>query len=75
MTESHWELGHILSIGSSGGRWHIPREQAPNTGLCGKFGYRQGDRPSREFQTSIDSIVELGTAPMCYTCAHIRMGK
>lgn len=76
MTQSHWELGHILSLGTSGGRWHIRREGHTNVGLCGKFGYRRNDRPKGELvRQTIDSIAELGTAPMCRTCQHIRSSK
>lgn len=74
---SHWEQGHILSLGTSGGRWHLPRKNAVNVGLCGKFGYRQEDRFAAVslVRQTIDSIVELGTAPMCLTCQHIRRSK
>lgn len=70
MTESHWEQGHILSLGTSGGRWHLPKPGKINTGLCGKFAYiaepeMPADVPRDDWEA----------APMCRTCQHIRRGK
>jgi hypothetical protein len=70
MTESHWELGHILSIGTSGGRWHLPREHDPHRGLCGTVG---ACKPA-ELPHAL-RMEDWPDAPMCRTCQHIRSSK
>lgn len=67
---SHWELGHILSIGTSGGRWHLSKPGGRGVALCGKFAYRQ-----TEVSPETMRVMDWEAAPMCRTCQHIRSSK
>ena len=72
MTESHWELGHILSLGTATGRWHLPKPGKTGVALCGKFAHATS---AETFPPRWGSPADWEAAPMCRTCQHIRRGK